>query len=93
VKEGKTYGIYFSRRCGSLESYLILNGRNKSFVHSIKYLGEIFDKKITWRLYIVIDDENVFGTLIIVHCVFKIFKMSDEALTLNRPSRKHSLGS
>jgi hypothetical protein len=31
-----------------------LNRRNISFVNPVKYLGVIFDKKITWRLHIKI---------------------------------------
>jgi hypothetical protein len=34
------------------ESCLTLNGRNIPFVNSAKYLGVIFDKRVTWRLHI-----------------------------------------
>jgi hypothetical protein len=34
------------------KSHLTLNGRNIPFVNSVKYLGVIFDKKVTWRLHI-----------------------------------------
>jgi hypothetical protein len=32
-------------------SPLILNGRNISFVNSVKYLGVIFDTRVTWRFH------------------------------------------
>jgi hypothetical protein len=34
------------------EAHLTLNGRNISFMNHVKYLGVIFDKRITWRLHI-----------------------------------------
>jgi hypothetical protein len=43
-------GVYFSRSRRTPESHLTLNGRNIPFVNSVKYLGVIFDKKVTWRL-------------------------------------------
>jgi hypothetical protein len=33
---------------------LQLNGRNIPFVNSVKYLGVIFDRKMTWRPHIEI---------------------------------------
>jgi hypothetical protein len=46
IKE-KTQAVYFSRRIRPPESLLTLNGQNIPFVNSVKYLGVIFDKKIT----------------------------------------------
>jgi hypothetical protein len=45
------------------ESHLTLNGRNILFVNSVKYLGVIFDKKVTWRLHIKITEAKAFRTL------------------------------
>jgi hypothetical protein len=52
VNEDKTQAIYFSHRIRPPESHLTLNGRNIPFVNHVKYLGVIFDKRITWRLHI-----------------------------------------
>jgi hypothetical protein len=37
-------------RIGPPESLLTLNGQNIPFVNNVKYLGIIFNRKITWRL-------------------------------------------
>jgi hypothetical protein len=50
INEDKTRGIYFSRNRRPPESRLTLNGKNFPFVNNAKYLGVIFDRKITWRL-------------------------------------------
>jgi hypothetical protein len=47
INEDKTQGIYFSHSRSSPESRLTLNGKDIPFVNNIKYLGVIFDKKIT----------------------------------------------
>jgi hypothetical protein len=52
INEDKTRRIYFSRSRRPSESPLTLNGRNIPLVNSVKYLGVIFDKKVTWRLHI-----------------------------------------
>jgi hypothetical protein len=52
INEDKSQGIYFSRSCRRPVSHLTLNGRNIPFIKSITYLGLIFDKKVTLRLYI-----------------------------------------
>jgi hypothetical protein len=52
INEEKTRGIYFSHRHGPLKSHLTPNGQNIPFVNSIKYLGVIFGRRITWRLHI-----------------------------------------
>jgi hypothetical protein len=44
--EGKTQAI-FSRRHRMPEDDLQLNGRNIPFVNSAKYLGVIFDRRMT----------------------------------------------
>jgi hypothetical protein len=47
INEEQTQGIYFSRRCGPPESHLTLNERNIPFVICVKYIGVIFDRRIT----------------------------------------------
>jgi hypothetical protein len=52
INEEKTQAIYFSHRIRPSESLLTINGQNIPFVNNVKYLGVIFDRKITWRLHI-----------------------------------------
>jgi hypothetical protein len=52
INEDNAQAIYFSHRNRPPYSLLTLNGRNIPFVNSVKYLGVIFDKKITWKLHI-----------------------------------------
>jgi hypothetical protein len=52
INEDKTRAIYFTRRNRPPDSLLKLNGRNIPFVNSVKYLGVLFDKRMTWRLHI-----------------------------------------
>jgi hypothetical protein len=52
INEEKTQGIYFCHRRRPHESCLTLNWRNILFVNSVKYLGVIFNKRVTWRLHI-----------------------------------------
>jgi hypothetical protein len=49
INEDKTQGIYFSHSRRPPVSHLTLNGRDIPFVNSIKYIGVIFDKRVTWR--------------------------------------------
>jgi hypothetical protein len=41
--------LLFTRRNRPPDSLLKLNGRNIPFVNSVKYLGVLFDKRMTWR--------------------------------------------
>jgi hypothetical protein len=47
VNEAKTQGIYFSHSQHPLVSHLTLNGRNIPSVNSAKYLGVLFDRRVT----------------------------------------------
>jgi hypothetical protein len=71
INEDKTWGIYFSRSRRPPESHLTLNGRNIPFVHSVKYLGVIFVKKVIWRLHIEMIEVKAFRTFIRIHYPFK----------------------
>jgi hypothetical protein len=46
---------------------IALNGQDIPFVNSIKYLGVIFDKKITWRLHIETIKAKDFRTFIRIY--------------------------
>jgi hypothetical protein len=48
-----------------------LNGQNIPFVNYVRYLGVIFDKRITWRLHIEMTEAKTFRTIIRIHSLFK----------------------
>jgi ABC-type transporter MlaC component len=50
---------------------LQLNGRNILFVNSVKYLGIIFDRRMTWRLHIQKIAAKALGTYIRTYSIFK----------------------
>jgi hypothetical protein len=52
INEVKTRAVSFSHRLRPCEARITLNGRNISFINLVKYIGVIFDKRITWRLHI-----------------------------------------
>jgi hypothetical protein len=64
INEDKTRAIYFTHRNRPPDSLLTLNGRNIPFVHSVKYLGVIFDKRMIWRLHIQMIETKAFRTFI-----------------------------
>ncbi|PNF22596.1 hypothetical protein B7P43_G12673 [Cryptotermes secundus] len=85
INEDKTRGVYFSRGRRPPESCLTLNGRNIPFVNSAKYLGVIFDKKVTWRLHIEMIEAKAFRTFIRVYSLFKSERLSANIkLTLHK---------
>jgi hypothetical protein len=77
INEDKMQAIYFSHRIRPPESLLTLNGRNTPFVNNVKYLGVIFDKKITLRLHIKTIDAKAFRALIRTYFLFKSERLSD----------------
>jgi hypothetical protein len=58
----KTRAIYFTRRNRPPDSLLKLNGRNIPCVNGEKYLGVLFDKRMTWRLHIQMIEAKAFRT-------------------------------
>jgi hypothetical protein len=76
INEDKTRAIYFSRRRGPPDSLLTLNGRNIPLVNNIKYLGVIFDKRMTWRLHIEVIEDKAFRTFIRLYSLFKSERLS-----------------
>jgi hypothetical protein len=71
INEDKSQAVYFSYRLRPPEGHLTLKGRNIPFVNHVKYLGVIFDKRITWRLHTEMTEANAFGTFIRVYSIFK----------------------
>jgi hypothetical protein len=47
-----------------------------SFVNQVKYLGVIFDRKITWRLHIEMIEGKAFRTFIRVYSLIKSERLS-----------------
>jgi hypothetical protein len=65
MNEGMTRAIYFSKSPRTPGEDVQLNGRNVSFVNSGKYVGVIFDRRITWR------PNKALGTYMRIYSVFK----------------------
>jgi hypothetical protein len=62
-----------------------LNGGNIPLVNSVKYLGVIFDKRMTWRLHIEKIEAKAFRTFITLYSVFKSERLSTNIiLTLHK---------
>jgi hypothetical protein len=76
INEDKTQAIYLSHRIRPPESLLTLNGRNIPFVNNVKYLGVIFNRKITWRLHIKMIKTKAFRAFIRVYSLFKSERLS-----------------
>jgi hypothetical protein len=76
INEDKTRGIYFFCSRRPPESRLILNEKNIPFVNSAKYLGVIFDRKITWRLHVEMIEAKAFRTFIRTYSLFKSERLS-----------------
>jgi hypothetical protein len=70
INEDKTHAVYFSRRLRPPEAHLSLNGWNITSVNHVKYLGVIFDKRITWRLHIEMIETKAFRTFIRISSLF-----------------------
>jgi hypothetical protein len=71
ISKGIIRVFCFSHRHRPPEVHLTLNGRNIHFVNHVKYLGVIFDKRITWRLHIEMIETRAFRTFITVYSLFK----------------------
>jgi hypothetical protein len=76
IDEDKTQAIYFCYGLRPPEAHLTLSGRNIRFVNHVKYLGVIFDNRITWRLHREIIEAKAFRTFIRIYFIFKIERLS-----------------
>jgi hypothetical protein len=76
INEEKTQAIYFSRGNRPAESHLTLKERKIPFVNQVKYLGVIFDRKVTWRYHIDMIVAKAFRTFIRVYSLFKTERLS-----------------
>jgi hypothetical protein len=68
INEVETQALYFSNGLRSPEAHLTLNN---PFANHVKYLGEIFDKRFTWRPYIQMIKAKAFRTCIRIYSLFK----------------------
>jgi hypothetical protein len=85
INEDKAWAIYFPHWIRPPESLLTLNGLNIPFVNSVKYLGVIFDRKITGRPHRKMIKTKAFRTFIRVHALFKSERLSTNIkLTLHK---------
>jgi hypothetical protein len=85
INEEYTRWIYFSHSRRPPESHLTLNGTIIPLVNNVKYLGAIFDSKITWRLHIEMIEAKAFRTFIRVYSLFKSERLSANIkLTLHK---------
>jgi hypothetical protein len=62
------------------EAHLTLNGRNISLASHVKYLGVIFDKRITWRQHIKMIEIKAFRTFITIYSLFTARKADVAAI-------------
>jgi hypothetical protein len=70
------HAIYVCHRFRPRDAHLTLNGRNILFVSYIKYLGVIFDERITWRLHIEMIEDKVSRTFTRTWSLFKSERLS-----------------
>jgi hypothetical protein len=62
-----------------------LNGRKIPFVHHVKYIGVIFDKRITWRFHTEMIETKAFRTFIRIYSLLKSEHLtSNIRLTLHK---------
>jgi hypothetical protein len=67
------------------EAHLTLNGQNIPFVNHVKYLGVIFDKRITRSLHMEMTEAKVFRTFTRMYSLFKSERLSAKIkLTLRK---------
>jgi hypothetical protein len=55
---------------------LVVSAPGLTFVNSVKYLGVIFDKRMTWRLHIETIEAKAFRTFIRLYSLFKSERLS-----------------
>jgi hypothetical protein len=85
LNEDKTQAIYFTHRNRLPDFLLRLNGRNLPFVNSVKYLGVLFYKEMTWRLHIQMIEAMHFRTFIRIYSLFESERLSANIkLTLHK---------
>jgi hypothetical protein len=88
INEDKTWAIYFTRWNRPPDSLLTLNGWNIPFLNSVKCLGVLFDKRMTWRLHIQMIEAKAFRTFSRIYSLFKSERLNANIkLTLHKALR------
>jgi hypothetical protein len=65
-----------------------------TFVYSAKYLGVIFDKKVTWKLHVEFIEARAFKTFNRIYSLFKSERLNTKVkLTLHKTLEYHDLPS
>jgi hypothetical protein len=82
INGDQAQGIYFSRcRTAWVPTYIEWT----KYGICVKYLGVIFDKKVTWRLHIEMIETKVFKIFIRIYFLFKSERLSTNIkLTLQK---------
>jgi hypothetical protein len=68
--------MYVSHRLKPPEAHLTLSGQNIPFVNRAKYLGVMFDKRITWSLHTELIEAKAFRTFIRIYSRLKSERLS-----------------
>jgi hypothetical protein len=71
INENKTRVVTITHQLKPTDAHFTLNRRNITFVSHVKYLGVLFDKKVTWKFNIEVVVTKAFRTFIIVYTLFK----------------------
>jgi hypothetical protein len=85
IIEDRTRAVYFCHGHRLPVLFLTLIGRKILFVNHIKYLGVIFNNRITWKFHIEMIEAKSLRTFIRVCSLFKSERLSTNIkLTLNK---------
>jgi hypothetical protein len=83
INEDKNQAIYYSHRRTPVGTHLTFKGRNIPFVKEVKYLGVIFDSRVTWKKYIDSIVTKALRTYITIYSLLKSERLSAKSkLTL-----------
>jgi hypothetical protein len=76
INEEKAQAIYFSHRHTPVEALLTMKGRHIPFANHVKYLGVIFDKKVTWKPHTETTATKALGIFLSIYPILKIERLS-----------------
>jgi hypothetical protein len=74
--EEKSRASYFSRRLRLVEDCLKLKGQNFPFEKDVRYLGVIFDRRITWRSHTDLSVTKALRTFVQIYAPMKSERLS-----------------
>jgi hypothetical protein len=76
--------ICFSHRRTPVEASLTLKGRQIPFANHVKYLGVIFDKKLTWKLHTEMIATKALCIFLNINPILKSERLSVGAKLMNK---------